>query len=79
MSLVDGDHLRPASRGRHGAHYKLMPVGGDKGAPLKMGMIMYRDVASDPYRPDEKMCDKCFWTAFSNETKNCWRCGSELK
>jgi len=73
MSLVDSDHLEPARRGRHGAHYKLRPQG-HLGA-LKPSMT-FRVGEIDPM---DKICPKCFRTPFSNDTEICPRCGAKIE
>ena len=73
MSLVDADHIQPA-RNRPGVYYKLMPVGGDKMAGMKPGMIFWYDI-----KGTDKMCPNCFRTPFSNETKVCPRCGGKIE
>lgn len=77
MSLVDSSHLVPASRGRHGAHYKLIKRAGDN--QMVPGMILFRDTVANPIKRDEPMCQNCFRTPFSPETKVCPKCGGRIE
>lgn len=72
MSLIESKYLTPA-RERHGAHYyaKLSARWGD----MRMAMTMCNPEPS----AKDKVCDFCFRTPFSNDTKICPRCGHELK
>lgn len=66
MSLVDSSHLTPASRGRHGAHYKIIKD--------KPGMILYRDTESMPYSEEDKYCGNCNFSLWEFNDK-CPKCG----
>jgi len=71
MSLVDSDHVRGTTSGRHGAHYYPKNCNG-KMVPC---MTMYNE------KPDhkDKICPKCFRTPFSNSETVCARCGAKLE
>lgn len=77
MSLVDSDHITPTHRGRHGAHYKMFPRKFD--GKLVPGMIMFRDTRSNPYPKEERICQNCWRTPFSEETQICPRCGAKIE
>jgi hypothetical protein len=72
MSITDSDHLRPA-RERHGAHYKMLPREGD-GALVPAMIFRVGEI-----NPEDKICQNCWRTPFSNETEICPRCGAKIE